>query len=57
MTLPKKALQKVIKDELVNLSLDYQSKLNSMVNIDKDMGELRKHFEKREADLVAIWVS
>ena len=57
MTLPKKALQKVIKDELVNLSLDYQSKLNSMVNIDKDMGEMRKHFEKREADLVAIWVS
>ena len=47
----------MIKDELVNLSLDYQSKLNSMANIDKDMGKLRKHFEKLEADLVDVWVS
>ena len=47
----------MIKDELVNLSLDYQNKLNSMANIDKDMGKLRKHFEKLEADLVAVWVS
>ena len=38
---------------LVNLSLDYQSKFNStLANIDKDICELRIDFEKLVADLV-----
>ena len=49
---PEDILRKLTKDELVSLSLDYQSKFNStLANIDKDMGELRKYFEKFEADL------
>ena len=52
MTLPEEALRKLTKDELVNLSLEYQSKFNStLANIDKDTGELRKDFKKLEADL------
>ena len=40
----------MIKYELFNLSLDHQSKFNStQANVDKDMGELRKDFEKIEA--------
>ena len=53
MTLPEKALRKLTKDELDNLSLEYRSKFNStLANIDKDMGELRNDFKKLEADLV-----
>ena len=53
MTLPEKALRKLTKDELENLSLEYRSKFNStLANIDKDMGELRNDFKKLEADLV-----
>ena len=53
MTLPEEALRKLTKDELVNLSLEYQSKFNStLANIDKDMSELRNDFKKLEADLV-----
>ena len=38
MTLPEEALRKLTKDELFNLSLVYQSKLNSTLdNTDKDM--------------------
>ena len=45
MTLPEEALRKLTKDELVNLSLEYQSKFNStLANIHKDMGELRSDF-------------
>ena len=52
MTLPEEVLRKLTKDELVNLSLEYQSKFNStLANIDKDKGELRKDFKKLEADL------
>ena len=52
MTLPEEALRKLTKDELVNLSLEYQSKFNStLANIDKDMGELRNDFKKLEVDL------
>ena len=53
MTLPEKALRKLTKDELDNLSLEYRSKFNStLANIDKDRGELRNDFKKLEADLV-----
>ena len=53
MTLPEKALRKLTKDELDNLSLEYRSKFNStLANIDEDMGELRNDFKKLEADLV-----
>ena len=42
MTLPEEALRKLTKDELVNLSLEYQSKFSSILaNVDKDIGELR----------------
>ena len=52
MTLPEEALRKLTKDELVNLSLEYQSKLNStLANIDKDVGELRNDLKKLESDL------
>ena len=52
MTLPEEALRKLAKDELVNLSLQYQSEFNStLAIIDKDMGELRKDLKKLEAYL------
>ena len=52
MTLPEETLRKLTEDELVNLSLEYQSKFNStLANIDKDIGELRNDFKKLEADL------
>ena len=56
MTLPGEALRKLTKDELVNLSLDYQSKFNStLANIENDMSELRKGFKKLEVDLAISW--
>ena len=52
MTLPEEALQKLTKDELVNLSLKCQNKFNStLANIDKDIVELRNDFKKLVADL------
>ena len=46
MTLPEEALRKLTKDELVNLSLQYQNKFNStLTKIDKDMSELRNDFK------------
>ena len=52
MTLSEESLRKLTSHELVNLSLEYQSKFDSnLANIDKDMGELRKDFKKLEADL------
>ena len=56
MTLLEEALQKLTKDELVNLPLEYQNKFNlTLANIDKDMGELRSDFKKLEADLAISW--
>ena len=56
MTFSEEALRKLTKYELVNLSLEYQSKFNStLANIDKDMGELRNDFKKLEADLAISW--
>ena len=56
MTLPEEALQKLTKDELVNLSLKCQNKFNStLANIDKDMVELRNDFKKLVADLAISW--
>ena len=52
MTFPEEALRKLTKYELVNLSLEYQSKFNStLANVDKDIGELRNNFKKLEAGL------
>ena len=52
MTLPEEALQKLTKDELVNLSLKCQNKFKStLANIDKDMVKLRNDFKKLVADL------
>ena len=52
MALPEQALQRLTKDELVNLTLEYQSKFNSsLANIDKDMAELRNNFKQIGADL------
>ena len=51
MSLPKEALRKLTKDEFVNLSL-YQINFNlTLANIDKDIGEPRKGFEKLETEL------
>ena len=45
MTISEESLRKLTSHELVNLSLEYQSKFDSnLANIDKDMGELRKDF-------------
>ena len=47
-----KALRKLTKDELVNLSLEYQNKFNStLARIESKIGNLRKNFKKVEADL------
>ena len=47
MTLPEEALRKLTKDELFNMSLDYESKFNStLANTDKDMGELEADLAK-----------
>ena len=56
MTLLEETLQKLTKDELVNLSLEYQIKCNlTLANTGKDMGEVRNYFEKLEADLAISW--
>ena len=56
MILPDETLRKLTENELVNPSLEYQSKFNStLANIDKDMGELRNDFKKLEADLAISW--
>ena len=52
MALPEEALQRLTKNKLVNLSLEYQSKFDSsLANIDKDMAELRNNFKQIGADL------
>ena len=52
MALPEQALQRLTKNELVNLTLEYQSKFNSsLANIDKDMAELRNNFKQIGVDL------
>ena len=51
--LSEEALLKLTKDELVNLSLDYQNKFTStLARIESDISNLRKDFKKIEADLV-----
>ena len=52
MALPEEALQRLTKNKLVNLSLEYQSKFDSsLANIDKDMAELRNNFKQIGVDL------
>ena len=52
MYLSEEALRKLTKDELVNLSLEYQNKFTStLARIEGDIGNLRKDFKQVEADL------
>ena len=45
MYLSEEALRKLTKDELVNLSLEYQNKFTStLARIESDIGNLRKDF-------------
>ena len=52
MYLSEEALRKLTKDELVNLSLEYQNKFTlTLTRIESDIGNLRKDLKKVEADL------
>ena len=52
MTITEASLQKMSKDNIIILALDYQDKFNStLVNINKDIGELKYKFEKLESEL------
>ena len=52
MTITAAALKKMSKDDINNLTLDYQDKFNSnLANINKDIGELKYKFEKLELEL------
>ena len=53
MTLTEASLKKMSKDNIIILTLDYQDKFNStLVNINKDIGELKYKFEKLESEFV-----
>ena len=50
--LSEEAIRKLTKDELVNLSLEYQNKSTStLARIQSDIGNLRNHLKTVEADL------
>ena len=52
MYFSEEALRKLTKDELVNLSLEYQNKFTlTLSRIESDIGNFRKDFKKVEADL------
>ena len=45
MYLPEEALQKLTKDKLVNLLLEYQNKFTlTLARIESDIGNLRKNY-------------
>ena len=53
MYLSEEALHKLTKDELVNLSLEYQNKFTSaLARTESDIDNLRKDFKRVETDLV-----
>ena len=53
MYLSEEALRKLTKDELVNLSLEYQNKFTlTLARTESDTGNLREDLKKIEADLV-----
>ena len=53
MALSESALKKFTKDELVNMVMDHQKRFTeTLSNINKEIGELRKKFETLETDLV-----
>ena len=55
VALPEEASGKLAKLKLVDLSLEYQSKFNStLANIDKNMGELRKDFEREYPEIAGL---
>ena len=55
VTLPEEASGKLAKLKLVDRSLEYQSKFNStLANIDKNMGELRKDFEREYPEIAGL---
>ena len=46
------ALKNLHKDEIINLSLDYQSKFNStLAGIRKELSDFKKDFEQLRSDL------
>ena len=52
MALSKAALDKISKDKITNLALDYQSKFNStLVWIRNELSDLKKYFEKLDFNL------
>ena len=52
MALLEEGLREVTKDELENLSWEYQRNFNlTPANFDRDMDELRKDFQKLEVNL------
>ena len=47
MALSEAALKKLSNDEIINLALDYQSKLNAtLAEIRNELSDLKKDFEK-----------
>ena len=56
MTLNEATRRKLGKEEIIKLSLEYQSKfdstLSSINEIKTDLSELRKYYEKLESDII-----
>ena len=52
MALSEPALNKLFKDDIINLALDCQSEFNStLVGIRNELSDLKKDFEKLDLDL------
>ena len=52
MSLSEAALRKLTKDEVIILTLEYQSKFdNTIFNINKELSQLRSDFKKIESEL------
>ena len=52
MSLSEVALTKLTKDEVIALTLEYQTKFdNTLSNINKELSKLRNDFKKIESDL------
>ena len=56
MALNEDALRKLGKEEIIKLALEYQSKfestLSSINDIETDLSELKKYYEKLESDVI-----
>ena len=52
MSLPKSALKKLSKDEVIALVLEYQNKFDStLTNTNKEILDLRQNYEKMQSEL------